>query len=245
MSVRPSLTILWLDDYNAGDPLFVQGVARSLAATSSGRHVLVVHGAVERAARLLESQAVEYEEQDGIVVSSDPRSHAFVERAYREVNKDIVAVTTEFGVPTSGFQGSDRSLIRMTEDGSVEGGARWLESLLLGGVVAVVSALAAGDAGAHSVPVGTAVVALAEGTVRFAPNVCFFRGDRRQLAVEAPENRLQSLQESLDPADRDAVEALLEARIPLFLCTARTVFDTDPGARLPIFAENGAKNAEF
>lgn len=246
MTAGPTLSILWIDDYSAGDPFFVQGVARAVASLAAeARRVLMVHGAAERAARLLESRLIPFEERDGIPASDDPRGAALVERAYREANKEIVGTLTEFGVPAVGFQGSDRRMVSLQSSRPAGGTVNWLEELVGGGVVVVVSALAAGPEGPSALPVGSAVEALATACRQFRPEVCLFRRDSRTIREMALPKRIEAVRDTIGTVDYRAARNLLSTGARVVLCGLRTVFDPDPSARIPIFAEYDVKKGEF
>jgi acetylglutamate kinase len=186
----------------------------------------------------LEARAFDFEENDGAPVASTREVAELIERAYREANKEIVAVLTEFGVPAVGFQGSDRGLIRSGGGGSEVGTIDWLERILLSGPVVVVSALGTGESRIVAEPVGTVVGALARGLSGLRPEIALFRGDLRKLGDLAPEDRLESLQHTVPASDFQALKTLLSDGFPVFICSPRTLFGPDPASRVPLFCEN-------
>ncbi len=236
MSQPAAAALLWVDDYHAGDPLFFQTLARSLrASVSSGRRHVLVHGAAERAARLLESSAIPYDMSDDIPVSDAPGAADLIQRAYREVNKQIVAVLTEFGVASVGFQGSDRRLLATGNGKPSAGSVHWLEAVLANGTVAVVSAAAAGGESPQPIPVGEAAEALSSAFTRLRAEVLLFCRPGIELDRLHPSERLKALREVVSRPDHEAASRLISGGIPVFCCDPRTAFDPRPGVRTQVF----------
>lgn len=136
---------VYLDPYFLGDPLFVPGLARDVAARGTG--LVLVHGSGERGERALESLGRMPERQDGVWRTSDAEERDAVERAARVLNREIVHELNEAGVSAIRVIGADRGLLKLDHDRIVAGRTAWLGDLLQSGVVAVVASLAAGEDG--------------------------------------------------------------------------------------------------
>lgn len=153
--------LLVLDAYHLGDPLFVTGLALDLAARGQG--AVLVHGSAERGERALESLGAFPEAVEGVWTVDDEEQAAAVERATRDLNREIAHELNEAGVASIRVIGADRGLLKAGADGVQAGRAGWLQSLVEQGVVAVVAALVGGDGGAlREVDAAAAAAALAE-----------------------------------------------------------------------------------
>ncbi|NNE46587.1 MAG: hypothetical protein HKN37_07995 [Rhodothermales bacterium] len=235
MSHDPILNIAWIDDYHGGDPLFVQSLARGLAARPMGEAPpILVHGGAERAERLLEAQGIQVEYRDGVPASHDPAARALIERAYREVNKETVAILTEFGVPAVGIQGCDRGLLTRAASGElVVSHVDWLRQIVASGAVSVVSALVSGP-DVDPVPVGEALTSVIRGFS--ASNVqatIFPRGSSKQLKANTYMD-LDEIAGSISDTDARTLQELLAHGIRVVLTDARSAFDAETGAILRI-----------
>ena len=154
--------VLLLDAYHLGDPLFLPGFARDVAARVSGTPLVLVHGGGEAAERALEAEGLSAARTGGVLAVQHPRAAEIVERAARELNREIVHALNEAGVPAVRFTGADRGLLRPGPSG-VEAQAGWLKALADQGAVPVVAALVRRDEGAalREVSAGAAAAALA------------------------------------------------------------------------------------
>ncbi|WP_412063242.1 hypothetical protein [Rubrivirga sp. IMCC45206] len=132
--------VLYLDPYFLGDPLFLPGLARDLAARGEG--LVLVHGSGERGERALESMGLFPTATAGVWATDSDEARAAVERATRELNRQIAAELNEAGVASIRATGADRGLIRAGGDGIEAGNVAWLGATVGHGVVAVVAALA-------------------------------------------------------------------------------------------------------
>ncbi|WP_412067707.1 hypothetical protein [Rubrivirga sp. IMCC43871] len=132
--------VLFLDPYFLGDPLFLPGLARDLAARGEG--LVLVHGSGERGERALESMGILPTASDGVWATDSDDARAAVERATRELNRQVAAELNEAGVASIRATGADRGLIRTSENGIEAGNVGWLGATVGHGVVAVVAALA-------------------------------------------------------------------------------------------------------
>ena len=156
--------LVYLDAYHLDDLLFLPGLARMMGR-QRGLSCLLVHGSGEQAERLLEAEGLFPERKEGRVQVRTAAEAALVERAARQVNRQIVGVLTEEGVPAVGVQGIDRGLLRKSDDGRVTTGSiNWLKDLTTKRAVPVVSALVedARAGRAYEVPLRHATLALAQ-----------------------------------------------------------------------------------
>ena len=133
------MTVVYVDPYFLGDPLFVPGLARDLSARDGG--LVLVHGSGERGERALESLGRMPRQSDGVWETDDEAGRAAVEQATRELNRSIVHELNEQGVASIRVLAADRGLVK-TAAGAVEAGrTAWLAELVRQGVVAVVASL--------------------------------------------------------------------------------------------------------
>lgn len=132
--------VLYLDAYFLGDPLFLTGLARDLAArqASGGDGLLIVHGVGEAGARAVEATGADASFRDG-TLTIPPEAAGLVERAGRDLNRQIVHELSEAGVHAMRVTGVDRGLVRA--DGSV-GKVAWLAHLAAQRALPVVLAIA-------------------------------------------------------------------------------------------------------
>ncbi|MBT8401478.1 MAG: hypothetical protein KJO98_13450 [Rhodothermia bacterium] len=227
--------ILWVDDYHLGDPLFTQSLARHLALVEpDSRRVLAVHGGGERAERLLELRGREVVRTDGVLQISDDEDKAVVERALREVNKDVTGVLTEFGVPAVGIQGSDRGLLKIGKDGTPRADkSDWLLSLVDSGSVPVVSSLAGGADGAQEIATADAVVAIAKARgLDDCLVVVFPRSGSAGVIKEGVHQAEISPNQLLDnifDGQKDGLDSLVRNGFSVRLTSARHAISADPG----------------
>ena len=156
------MLVVYLDPYFLGDPLFVPGLAKDLAARGAG--LVLVHGSGERGERALESLGRFPEAVGGVWKADDAEGREAVERATRELNREIVHELNEAGVASIRATGADRGLLRQRGDGVVAGRTGWVADLARQGVAVVVAALVEGEGGAVEVDAARAAGALAEAT---------------------------------------------------------------------------------
>ena len=184
------MTVVYLDPYFLGDPLFVPGLARDLAARAAG--VVLVHGSGERGERALESLGRVPRASGGVWETADEAGRAAVEQAARELNREIVHELNEQGVASIRALAADRGLVKASGGGVTAGRTGWLGELVRQGVTAVVASLvladdgavveadAAATAAALAAALGGDVVALSKRSVGAAL-------DARQLGEAVPE----------------------------------------------------------
>jgi acetylglutamate kinase len=152
--------VLILDAYHLGDPLFLSQLARDLKVRGGG--ILLVHATGEAGERAIESGGGMPRAVAGVWEIAGDREAAAVERAGRELNRQIVHELNEAGVPAVRVLGADRGLLRATEDGLETGRTAWLADLLRQGVVPVVGTLVEHGAGPlREADAGIAAAALA------------------------------------------------------------------------------------
>jgi hypothetical protein len=131
------ITLLFLDDYHVGDPLFLSDLGRRLSKLGPAGRTLIVHRASEQVEKALEGAA------------EDDRDE-IVERTIRETNQGVTRRLIEEGVPAVSVQGSDRPLLKLAPTLSL-GSTRWLIGMVDLGSVAVISPLAESDEGVKAV----------------------------------------------------------------------------------------------
>jgi acetylglutamate kinase len=98
-----------------------------------------------------------------VLVVETEAERALVERAARDLNRQVVHALNEAGVPALRLTGAERGLLRWEAEGGVGAGrVGWLRPLVRGGVVPVLALLAAGVGGRiGEAPADAALAALA------------------------------------------------------------------------------------
>ena len=224
-SAPPAVLLVYLDRYHLGDPLFLPGFARDVKAHEGP--LVLVHGSGEAGERALEAEGLMPERRDGALVVSTPHTAALVERATRDLNRQIAHVLNEGGVPSVRMLGADRGLLRRGGDGQVEAGrAGWLAAVTRQGAVPVVATLVAGmDGVAVEVDGGAAVAALAGALTEDGaepPAAVFFTTTRRPGLYEGGE-RVPSVAASALPttglAEPEAVRRAASAGVRTVVTT--------------------------
>ena len=137
------MLLVYLDPYLLGDPLFLTQLARDMAHRAGG--ALLVHGSGEAGERALEATGAVARQRAGVWAVESPEQAALVERATRELNRQIVHELNEAGVPTIRLIGADRGLLKNTGGVVTAGGTQWLATLLGQGVVGVLASLVQAD----------------------------------------------------------------------------------------------------
>jgi acetylglutamate kinase len=157
--------VLLLDAYHLGDPLFLAGFTRDVSRRDQSAPHIFAHGGGEAAERALEARGEPAERQGGVLQIADPEASLAVERATRELGREITAALNEAGVPAVRFTGADRGLLRY-EGGTLVARTDWLLALARQGAVPVVTALVAGGEGRalREEAAGAAAAALAQAT---------------------------------------------------------------------------------
>lgn len=138
-----SIYLIYLDPYHLDDLLFLPSLARMMGRLRQRRpSCLLLHGSGGQAERLLEAEGLFPERKEGLVQVQTAAEAALVERAMRQVNRQVVGALTEEGVPAVGLQGIDRGLLRQSADRRVTAGRiEWLRDLIEKQAVPVFSAL--------------------------------------------------------------------------------------------------------
>ncbi|HEX8299849.1 MAG TPA: hypothetical protein VF594_11875 [Rubricoccaceae bacterium] len=157
------MTVVLLDPYHLGDPLFVSQLARDVAARKEG--LVFVHGSGEAGERALEARGLFPEARDGAWVVGSAAEAADVERATRDLNRRLMHEMSEAGAPAVRVMGADRGLLARGPDGTLRTGrTAWLSALVAQGGVAVVASLVASEDGAalQEVDAAEAAARLAE-----------------------------------------------------------------------------------
>lgn len=154
------MLVVYLDPYFLGDPLFIPGLARDVAARGTG--LVLVHGSGERGERALESLGRMPTATEGVWDVSDAEGRGAVERAVRVLNREIVHELNEAGVSGVGLLGTDRGLLDQVDGRVAAGRTAWLGDLVSRGVVAVVAAMATVDGEAVEVDAASAAGVLAD-----------------------------------------------------------------------------------
>ena len=152
---RLPMTVVLLDPYHLGDPLFVSQLARDVAARAPARGaglptegLVFVHGSGEAGERALEARGALPEARGGVWAVASEDEAADVERAMRDLNRRLVHEMNEAGVPAVRVMASDRGLVARGPDGALRAGrTAWLATLAAQGGVAVVAAVAAVEPG--------------------------------------------------------------------------------------------------
>lgn len=157
------MTVLYLDPYFLGDPLFLGGFARDLAARPSAP-LVVVHGSGDAGERALEAQGLVARETDGVWDAPTAPARAAVERATRELNRAVVHELNEANVAAVRVMGLDRGLLKLGAGGAPTAGrAGWLTALADQGAVPVVAALGQGESGVVELDAARGAAEIARG----------------------------------------------------------------------------------
>lgn len=224
--------LVYLDPYHLDDLLFLPGLARMMRRQRRPP-CLFVHGSGERAERLLEAEGLFPERRDGLVQIRTAAEAALVERAARQVNRQIVGGLTEEGVPAVGVQGIDRGLLHKNDDGQVAPGRiDWLKALAEKQALPVVSALAqeAGSGRVCEIHLREAARALAEALQADGVVVAFFTRNNQPGILDgetpAPERSLDALTEAILP-EPEAARAIVLAGFSVILTSPAGLFGGD------------------
>ena len=195
------MTVVYLDADHLGDPLFVPGLARDLAARPSG--LVLVHGSGERGERALESQGLLPQSVDGVWRVDGERQRGAVERATRELNREMVHEFNEQGVVAVGAMAGDRGLVRVSGDGVEIGKSTWVADLVRQGVAVLVGTLVGGAEVDAATVAGRLAVALGGTPMALS---------RRSVEADVSTQELGGL-----VYDRAAVQRMVESAGPVHL----------------------------
>ena len=178
--------VLLLDAYHLGDPLFLTGLARDLAARAGGPGAggaVLVHGSGERGERALESLGLVPEAEGGVWRTETDEQAGAVERATRALSREIAHELNEAGVASVRVLGADRGLLKPTADGVEAGRTGWLGALVGQGVVVVVASLVGGAGGGALAEADPAAAAAALAGALGEPVTVLLK---RSLAADGP-----------------------------------------------------------
>ena len=146
-------SVLYLDRYHLGDPLFLNGLSRDVLA--SPEPLVLVHGAGEAAERALEAQGRIPEWREGVLAVESESDRALVERAARDLNRRIAHALNEAGVAAVRLDAGSRGLFRVESGALAVKNRDWLAPLVAQRVVPVLAALLeGGDSTAREVSGG-------------------------------------------------------------------------------------------
>ncbi|WP_022834845.1 acetylglutamate kinase [Salisaeta longa] len=179
----PTLHLVYLDRDHLSDPVFLNTLAQTFAKVPPAQRtpMVLVHGSGEKVERTLEADGRLVERTDaGTLPVTDPADRQLVERAVRETNKQILSALADEVVPAVGIQGTDRGVLRRTDDGGLTTGPLgWVEALLSQHVLPVMSTLAppqANQSTAEEAAPAQVLQALAKGwSDRYAPVLTFIQ----------------------------------------------------------------------
>lgn len=220
--------LLYLDDYHAGDAIFVRSLSQSLARTERPKF-LIVHGSGVFGVQALEGHGFFRERKDGVLPVATAEEHALVERAIRHVNRKITGVLTDAVVSSVGVIGSERGLLVASGASLPDVRADWLEALVDSGVVPVVASYAseAGTGRTGEVALCQSVAALVKGLSSSATVVAFSKTKLPGVmrgGTPAHDIRIDELDERLVD-DRPGLLYLASLKIPVLLTNATRVAD--------------------
>lgn len=182
--MRNSITLYYLDAYNAGDPSLVQRLARLLLASDRGS-ILVADpsDALLLALQGLDAQGV-------AEIANDPQNGEKMRSTVTSFTRSLVVGLTDFQVPAVMLAGWRRGLARLSaQDHSlILGDWQWVEDLAVSGAVPIVSPMAKGpDGNARLVAPPDFAVAVASHLAANEVQVATFDDNvRRVLAASAP-----------------------------------------------------------
>ena len=221
-----------LDPYHLDDLLYLPSLARMMGRLRLRRPAcLLLHGSGEQAERLLEAEGLFPERKEGLVQVRTAAEAVLVERAARRVNRQIVGVLTDEGVPAVGLQGLDRGLLHLSDEGRVmTGRIDWLKDLAQKQAVPVVSALVEDARAGHACEVQLHEATRALAHALHAVVVVFFTRNNQPGVLDgdalARELSLDALPEAILP-EPEAVRAVADAGFSVMLTSAAGLFGGD------------------
>lgn len=230
---HPHQYILYLDDYHASDPLFLQSLGRALARQVWQQGPIVVHGSGEAGERMLEASGIFRERRNGVLAVQSAQEAALVEQGIRRLNQKIVEIFTDAIVSTVGILGTQRRALVVLEDGSLRTDGTWIHRLAEKGIVTVLGAFAQREAddATGEIPVWDAVEALARSFAGATPEIVFFTSTNLPGVMRggAPIPELDATDGLLDSSvgDKAAMQRISRAGFSVLL-TNTTRF-ADPG----------------
>ena len=223
--------ILYLDDFHASDPLFLQSLGQALARWRRKPAPIVVHGSAEIAERWLEARGILKQREQGIVPVGNSEEHRLVERAGRHLNQHIAAIFNETAVPTVAVFGTQRRAL-VVENGRISArNGEWIVSLANQGVVPVLAAFAREETTGKTgeVAVWDAVEAIADLVDRHPTEVVFFSKTNLPGIMEAgePLDEVDITHPKLASVlpDRHGLERILAANLSVLLTNSTRLAD--------------------
>lgn len=228
---QSTFRILYLDDYHAGDVLFLQTLARALGRWNARPAPVLVHGSGEAAERALESKGIFRTREGGLLPVESPEEHRLVNQAGKLLNQHILAVLNDAVVSAVGVVGTQRRTL-MVEDGRVAAsGAEWILAMVRQGVVPVLAAFAreARSGATGEVPIADAVAALAAMFGVDDTEIVFFTRTNLPGIMEGgrPRPRIEASDPRLDEAvpDLDGLKRLRAMGLPVLLTNTTRLAD--------------------
>ena len=231
---QPTVYILYLDDYHAGDVHFLQSLARGLARRTKRPAPAIVHGSGEHAERLLEANGIFRRREHGILQIETQEEHGLVERAARQLNQKLVGLLSDAVVSSVGVFGTQRRALVVQGETVVALGTEWMLGIMQQGIVPVLASFGrhegAGTVG--EIPTADAVIALGralEGNVEVVvftttnlPGIMAEGRTLSEIGLDHP-----AIERAV-PADADLMP-IIDAGLPIFL-TNTTRFADSGGA---------------
>lgn len=148
---HPIVSILYLDRFHLGDPLFLQALGRAVArSTTQGFRPLLVHGQGEYVQRRLEGEGLFLSAHRDVFTGETEVQRRLIGTIHRDLNRWLVGILTEAAVPAVGFLGSDRRMLTLEKGEVGVGRVNWLEDVVERGVVPVIGAAAKTESGEAS-----------------------------------------------------------------------------------------------
>lgn len=226
--------VLFLDDYHAGDVLFLQGLARAMARRTWKPAPVIVHGSGEHAERLLEAHGIFRRRTGGVLEIESASEHTLVEQALRSLNQKIVALLTDAVVSTVGVIGAQRNVFAIADGQLCARGATWLYGIARQGVVPVVAANARDETSGATgeVALTQAVESLAAGLSRSAEGVEIVAFTRTNLPGIMRKGSPRSQVDVSEPVLRESVPDwesladLVTAGYPVLLTNSNRLADS-------------------
>lgn len=203
-------SLLFIDDFHAGDPLFLADLGRRLLQRKGNGGIVVFHDAKEDVERATES------------VTADQMARVS-ERAVREANQGIARRLIEEGVPAVSIQGSDRGLLQLhardvksslrsgLDTGLNAENADWLLRMISLRSIPVVSQLVSGADGSVVADAGQCAAALAVALAEHDAVEC----------VLFNQNRKRTLYRDGTPVESVSIAGLAEFEVLLPVSAAR------------------------
>lgn len=126
------LHILYLDDYNLGDPMFLGRLARGLVV--AGLELAIVHASLEAVERSIEGLGIfPLKDDEGMFQLTNSEAVRLAERVCRDQNRAIAHELNESGIAAVRMDASSRGLLAGNTD--------WFISLVRSGAIPVIAPL--------------------------------------------------------------------------------------------------------